>query len=126
MLRSVVERKRHTVSAFTIELARLIDGEMASRRPRWTRADLSRATGIDPSVLSRMLKPEKPMLVDELASICDALGLDLATVMANAQNRVNRARVDLVYPKTDVHVAEDAIELDVRSAEQQPRQERDR
>lgn len=83
----MVERKRHTVSAFSVEVARIIDAALATRRPRWTRAELSRATGIEASSLSRMLKPSKPMLIDELALICDALGLDAGQVLNEAQSR---------------------------------------
>lgn len=61
---------------------------MADRRPRVTRADLSRMTGIDASMISRMLKPEKPMLVDELVEICDALGLNAGRVIDDGRRRV--------------------------------------
>lgn len=38
-------------------------------------------TGIEASMISRMLKPEKPMLVDELVTVCEALRLDAGKII---------------------------------------------
>lgn len=40
-------------------------------------------------MLSRMLKPEKSMLVDELVAVCTALGLDAGRVIDEARRRVH-------------------------------------
>jgi hypothetical protein len=53
------DRSRHGY-----EIAKLIDSAMGARRPRMTRADLARATGIEQSQVSRMLAPTKPMFVE--------------------------------------------------------------
>jgi len=50
-------------------------------------------TGIDASMLSRMLKPEKPMLVDELVAICDALRIDAGEVIDQGRRRAREAPV---------------------------------
>jgi len=54
-------------------------------------ADLARAAEIEPSQLSRMLKPEKAMLAQELYALCEALGLDAGDVMREAMRRVRAA-----------------------------------
>lgn len=84
-------KTRHQPSPLDSAIARILDAVMADRRPRVTRADLSRMTGIDASMLSRMLKPEKPMLVDELVVICDALGIDAGEVIDQGRRRAKEA-----------------------------------
>lgn len=84
-------KTRHQPSPLDSAIARILDAAMADRRPRVTRADLSRMTGIDASMLSRMLKPEKPMLVDELVVICDALGIDAGDVIDQGRRRAKEA-----------------------------------
>ncbi|MEV8028480.1 helix-turn-helix domain-containing protein [Cellulosimicrobium funkei] len=82
-------RTRHQPSALGIELARIIDASRVDRRPRMSIADLARAAEIEPSQLSRMLKPEKAMLAQELYALCEALGLDASDVMREAMRRVH-------------------------------------
>jgi len=81
-------RTRHVVSPLSVEIARLIDAARVDRRPRMSIAELARQAGIEPSQLSRMLKPEKPMLVQELDALCRALGLRLGDVLEEATRRV--------------------------------------
>jgi len=84
----VSPRNRHQPTELDVAIARILDAAMARRRPRVTRADLSRMTAIDASMISRMLKPEKPMLVDELVAVCDALGLDAGRVIDEGRRQV--------------------------------------
>jgi hypothetical protein len=86
-------RSRHQPTELDIAIARILDAAMADQRPRVTRADLSRMTGIDASMISRMLKPEKPMLVDELVLVCDALRIDAGRVIDEGRRRA-RATAD--------------------------------
>jgi DNA-binding Xre family transcriptional regulator len=94
----VSPKTRHQPSPLDSAIARILDAVMADRRPRVTRADLSRMTGIDASMLSRMLKPEKPMLVDELVVICDALNIDAGEVIDQGRRRATEAPVAAVQP----------------------------
>lgn len=55
-------------------------------------------TGIDASMISRMLKPEKPMLVDELVVICDALGIDAGEVIDQGRRRVRESPAAVERP----------------------------
>lgn len=80
-------RKRQQPSALTIEIAKLIDSAMAARRPRMTRAELARTTGIEQSQVSRMLAPTKPMFIEELVAICDAVGVDPGSLIREAERR---------------------------------------
>jgi len=75
-------------SPLTVEIAKILDGARADRRPRVDISELSRQSGIERSMLSRMLKPEKAMLVDELVAVCTALGLDAGRVIDEARGRV--------------------------------------
>lgn len=114
-------KNRHQPSTLDSAIARIIDAAMADRRPRVTRADLARITGIDASMISRMLKPEKPMLVDELVQICDALGLHAGQVIDEGRRRV-RAGTDVVPQpaphSTTVTVADIAAGVGLPLAEQ--------
>lgn len=92
-------RNRHQPTALDVAIARILDAAMADRRPRVTRADLSRMTAIDASMISRMLKPEKPMLVDELVAVCDALGLDAGRVIDDGRRRVREGSVVVEMPE---------------------------
>lgn len=95
-------RMRHLPSPLNIEIVKILDGARAARRPRVDISELARQSGIERSMLSRMLKPEKSMLVDELVAVCTALELDAGRVIDEARRRVSAEQPDDARPAPHV------------------------
>lgn len=65
------------------EVIRIIRGELG--RSGMTQLDISRASGISQSQISRILSFDKELTVDQCDAICTALGICIETVIAEAQ-----------------------------------------
>lgn len=70
-------------SALTREAAAVLRGWMARRG--LTQAMMSEATDISQSQLSKLLRGERTMDLDQMFSICAALGLNPVSVLAEAE-----------------------------------------
>jgi DNA-binding phage protein len=53
----------------------------------WTQVLLSARTGISQPQLSRAFRGTRVLTLDEMAAVCDALGLNLLAVIREAQQR---------------------------------------
>lgn len=75
-------------SALTIAIAARLRSEMAAKTPVVYQRHLEDLTGIPQSTISRFLKPEKTMSIEQLDALCVALGLDAGQVMTEAREAV--------------------------------------
>jgi len=72
-------------------IASQIKAEMAARD--WKQADLSKATGLVGSTLSRYLTAGRDIPLPVFVDICQALGLPMGELIARANRRLNGENV---------------------------------
>lgn len=71
-----------TPRAITREIARVIKGRMASYNV--TQAEMAGAVGVDQSQLSKMIRGQRQITIDQLERMCHMVDLELPKVVADA------------------------------------------
>lgn len=75
-------RARGETGRLTREVAAILRARLA--RLDWTQTELAARSGVSQSHLSQILKGRRHIYIDQLESICEALGLDVAEVIGDA------------------------------------------
>lgn len=73
-------------SKLALAITNVIRAEMGFQRV--SQADISRRTELKPATLSRIIRGEKQMDLDQFRLICQALGVPMSDVMAAAEEVV--------------------------------------
>lgn len=71
-----------TPRAITREIARVIKGRMASYNV--TQSEMAGAVGVDQSQLSKMIRGQRQITIDQLERMCHMVDLELPKVVADA------------------------------------------
>jgi len=94
-----------TVGPLTKEVAAIIRGRMA--RFNVNQTELAESVGISQSQLSKMVRGTRPIDIDQLESICDALGMGIedaieeaTTLLRNLDEPLSNARAIFVSDET--------------------------
>lgn len=74
---------------------------MAGRDEPIMQKDISAASGVPQSTLSRLLRGDKVIDIEQLVSVCQALGIDAGAVLDRAAARVNPRAVEDEAPAED-------------------------
>lgn len=75
--------------AHDIALAAIIRGVMVTRAEPITQTELQKMTGIPQTTISSLLKPKHAMTVAHLRLIARALGVDMGTIITEAERVAN-------------------------------------
>lgn len=84
--------KQDSPSPLSHAIAARIRAAMAGHTPVIYQRDIEAQTGIEQSMVSRLLKPAKQMTLEQLEAICEVVGLDPVEVMQSAQKTVKEQR----------------------------------
>ena len=82
----------------TIEAASLLRQRIAELNRN--QADVATDAGIPTSTLSRLLNAKKPIYLDQLDGLCNALGLEIGALLDSADQRSARRHLNAVEPST--------------------------
>lgn len=80
-------RPKDTMNTFGKVIARLLNEQRLQKGI--TQTELSDATGISQSQISKQMRGTRDINIDELGAIADALGLHLVELIRNAEQEIN-------------------------------------
>lgn len=108
----------------SLEVTRILSDAIADRGV--TQAEVATAAGMSASQLSRTLDGQKPLTLEQLEALCEALGDDVVRVISTADAAMRSDRLINVSPlrRRDVGTpAEDDLYLAARAADPEPTDE---